>query len=191
MMLAHRQGTLLNASELGKALLISTQTTTRYIDLLVDLLLIRRLLPFYSNIGKRLIKSPKIYLRDPGILHALLGIIDYAQLAGHPIIGTSWEGFVIENLLAVAPNDTKASFYRTANGAEIDLILETPGKSLIAIEIKHSSTPKLQKGFYQACANLKPDQCFVVYTGKDQYPLNNHIEVINLQKLAQIIAHLA
>lgn len=116
-MLAHSQGTLLNASKLATGLSVSAPTVTSYIDLLVDLLLVRRLRPLHANTGKRLVKSPKVYVRDSGLVHALLGLGDYNDLAGHPVVGTSWEGFVIENLLAVASDRTIASFYRTAAGA--------------------------------------------------------------------------
>jgi len=112
-MLAHGQGTLMNASRLAGALMVSAPTATRYIDLLVDLLLVCRLQPFHDNLGKRLVKSPKLYVRDSGLVHALLGIPDYNALAGHPVVGASWEGFVIENLLSAAPARTNASFYRT------------------------------------------------------------------------------
>ena len=125
-MLAHSQGTMLNASRLAGGLAISSPTVTRYVDLLVDLLLVRRLQPFHTNTGKRLVKSPKVYVRDSGLTHALLGIKDQNELAGHPVVGASWEGFVIENLLAVAPARTEASFYRSAGGAEIDLVLDIP-----------------------------------------------------------------
>jgi predicted AAA+ superfamily ATPase len=189
-MLAHCQGTLLNASQIAVSLMVSAQTATRYIDLLVDLLLIRRLKPYYKNVGKRLVKSPKIYIRDSGILQALLGIGSYNALAGHPISGVSWEGFVIENLLAVAPANTIASFYRTAAGAEMDLVLEIPGHELIAIEIKQGLSPKPQKGFYQAYQDLKPAQCFVVYSGKDRYPISNQVDVISLEGLASLLSGL-
>lgn len=189
-MLAYCQGTLLNASRLASSLMISAQTTTRYIDLLVDLLLVRRLRPFHQNVGKRLVKSPKIYIRDSGIVHVLLGIKDYNALAGHPVVGASWEGYVIENLLATAPTNTVASFYRTSAGAEIDLVLEIPGHGLWAIEIKQGLTLKPTKGFYLACEDLKPDRCFCVYSGKEKYFINPDIEAINLEDLATILSSL-
>jgi predicted AAA+ superfamily ATPase len=189
-MLAYCQGTLLNVSQLASSLMISAQTTTRYIDLLVDLLLVRRLRPFYQNVGKRLVKSPKIYIRDSGILHALLGIKDYNTLAGHPVIGASWEGYVIENLLATAPTNTVASFYRTSAGAEIDLILEIPGHGLWAIEIKQGLIPKPKKGFYLACEDLKPNRRFCVYSGKEKYFINPRIEAISLEDLATMLSSL-
>lgn len=190
-MLAHSQGTLLNASRLATSLSISAQTVTRYIDLLVDLLLVRRLRPYHANMKKRLVKSPKVYVRDSGLLHALLGIPDYNALCGHPVAGTSWEGFVIENLLAVAPARTPASFYRTAAGAEIDLLLEAPGGQRWAIEIKLGLTPKLERGFHLAREDVEPAKSFVVYSGQDRYPLANGIEAIGVKELAQELARLA
>ena len=184
-MLAHHQGSLLNASNLSKSLAIDTRSVNRYIDLLTDLLLIRRLQPFHINTNKRLVKSPKTYIRDSGLLHTLLGINHYDDLFGHPIIGMSWEGFVIENLLSVAPKNSQASFYRTSAGAEIDLLLELGGShGTWAIEVKKGLAPKVSKGFYQAIEDIKPAQSFVVYSGEDSYPLTENIEAISLQELA-------
>ncbi len=188
-MLAHGQGTLLlNASRLAASLAISAQSVTRYIDLLADLLLVRRLSPFHANLGKRLVKSPKVYVRDSGLVHALLGIADYNALAGHPVVGASWEGFVIENLLAAAPAGTRASFYRTAAGAEIDLLLELPGGERWAVEIKNGLSPRMEKGFHFARQDLKPARSFVVYSGDDRYPLGEDAEAIGLRELASILA---
>lgn len=187
-MLAHGQGTLLNASRLGTALSITAPTVSRYIDLLVDLLLVRRLRPFHANTSKRLIKSPKTYVRDSGLVHALLGIEDLDALAGHPVVGTSWEGFVIETLLAAAPPRTMASFYRTVVGAEIDLVLELPGShGLWAIEIKRSLSPVLGKGFHIARADLAPARSFVVHAGTDRYPLGEGIEAIGVAAMASLL----
>ena len=182
-MLAHGQGTLLNAARLAASLQVSTPTVTRYIDLLVDLLLVRRLRPFHANLGKRLVKSPKIYVRDSGLVHALLGIADYNDLSGHPIVGTSWEGFVIENLIAAAPYATRPSFYRTSAGAEIDLVLEIPNQGLWAIEIKRSVTGRPERGFHIACDDLKPSRRFVVNSGQGRYPLSSDLEAIGLSDL--------
>ena len=187
-MLAHGQGTLLNASRLAAGLQISAPTVQRYIDLLVDLLLVRRLLPFHRNIGKRLVKSPKVYVRDSGLVHALLGIKTYNDLAGHPVAGASWEGFVLENLIQAAPERTVASFYRTAAGAEIDLLLEIPGHGLWAIEIKRSLAGRPEKGFYIACQDLKPDRRFVVNAGSGHYPIDAEITAIGLHELAAMLA---
>jgi predicted AAA+ superfamily ATPase len=187
-MLAHDQGTLLNASRLAGALMVSAQTVTRYIDLLVDLLLVRRLRPFHGNIGKRLVKAPRVYLRDSGIVHALLNIPDHNALAGHPVVGASWEGFVIENLVGASPPGSIASFYRTAAGAEIDLVLELPGGTLWAIEIKRGLAPRPEKGFYFACEDLKPQRTFVVYSGPQRYPISSGVEAIGIRELAAMLA---
>jgi predicted AAA+ superfamily ATPase len=189
-MLAHGQGTLLNASRLAASLSISAQTVTRYIDLLADLLLVRRLAPFHANLRKRLVKSPKIYVRDSGLAHALLDIGDYSELAGHPVAGASWEAFVIENLLSAAPLRTLASFYRTAVGAEIDLLLELPGGELWAIEIKSGLSPKLERGFHHAREDVKPHRSFVVYAGDARYPLGDSVEAIGLREMAAVLAAL-
>jgi predicted AAA+ superfamily ATPase len=187
-MLAHGQGGLLNASRLAAGLSVSVPTIIRYIDLLADLLLVRRLEPFHANTGKRLVKSPKVYVRDSGILHALLGIEDHNALAGHPVVGTSWEGFVIENLLAVAPARTLASFYRTSAGAEIDLVLDLPKGGRWAVEIKRGLTAKPEKGFYIACDDLKPARRFVVYSGDTHFPTSADIEALGVQAMAQTLA---
>jgi predicted AAA+ superfamily ATPase len=187
-MLAHGQGSLLNASRLASNLALSAQTVTRYIDLLVDLLLVRRLTPFHANTKKRLVKAPKVYVRDTGLLHALLGIETYNDLAGHPVIGASWEGLVIENLLSISSPRTSATFYRTSAGAEIDLILQFPNAKRWAIEMKNSLTPSLERGFYSACDDVRPDRSFVVYPGNDRYPLSNKVEAISLYELASLVS---
>ncbi|MEI2782577.1 MAG: ATP-binding protein [Candidatus Competibacter sp.] len=187
-MLAHHQGGLLNASELGRALAISTQTVTRYIDLLVDLLLVRRLPPYHANVGKRLVKAPKVYVRDSGLLHALLNIETLDRLAGHPVIGASWEGFVLENLLAVLPWRTQPLFYRTAVGAEIDLVLERPDGERWAIEIKRGLAAKLERGFHHAREDLSPTKSFVVYSGEERYPVADGVEAIGLREMAAVLA---
>lgn len=187
-MLAHAQGTLLNASRLAAGLSLTAPTVTKYIDLLVDLLLVRRLQPFHANLGKRLVKSPKVYVRDSGLVHALLGIEDYNALAGHPVVGASWEGFVIENLLSVLPDRTQASFYRTSAGAEIDLVLELPGRAgRWAIEIKRALSAKPGKGFYQACEDIQPARRFVVYAGKECYPVSENVRAIGVLGMAQTL----
>ena len=156
-MLAHTQGGLLNAAALAEGLGVSGQTIGRYLDLLVDLMLVRRLQPWHENVGKRLVRSPKVYVRDSGLVHALLGIGDHNELAGHPVVGTSWEGFVIENLLAAAPPRTVPCFYRTAAGAEIDLVLELPGRhGRWAIEIKRGLAVAPGKGFHIAREDIAP-----------------------------------
>ena len=190
-MLAHGQGSLLNASRLASALQVAAPTVQRYIDLLADLLLVRRLLPFHNNAGKRLVKSPKVYVRDSGLVHALLGLRSAADVAGHPVAGASWEGFVIENLIAAAPPRTVASFYRTAAGAEIDLLLEIPGHGLWAVEIKRGLSSRPERGFYTACEDLQPDLRFLVNAGVEQYPLNATTTAIGLHALARKLENLS
>lgn len=189
-MLAHEQAALLNASRLAASLMISAQTVTRYIDLLVDLLLVRRLRPFHINVGKRLVRSPKVYVRDSGIVHALLAIGDYNALAGHPVAGASWEGFVIENLIAAAPGRTMPSFYRTAAGGEIDLVLEIPGHGRWAVDIKRSRSAKPEKGFYLAVRDLQPDRQFLVNSGSERYPMTGGLEAIGLAEMAAVLGSL-
>ena len=188
-MLTHRQGTTLKVSELAKSLEVSAQSVTRYIDLLCDLLLARRLQPYHTNIGKRLVKSPKVYVRDSGILHALLNIENHEQLAGHPIVGMSWEGFVLENLLSVMPGRSTPFFYRTSGGAEIDLVIEHTDGSLWAIEIKRSLSAKVEKGFHIACEDIKPARSFVVHAGEDRYPISENVEAISLYELMKELAN--
>ncbi len=179
-MLAHEQGTLLNAASVAGAIGVSGQSVGRYLDLMVDLLLVRRLQPWAKNTGKRLVRSPKVYVRDSGLVHALLGLRDLDAVLGHPVTGGSWEGFIIENLLAAAPPGTQAWFYRTAAGAEIDLVLEIPTQGLWAIEIKRSSAPVLAKGFYLGCDDIKATRRMVVYAGEESYGLGDGVEALSL-----------
>lgn len=187
-MLAHHQGELLNTAQLARNLGIDNKTAANYLDLLIDLLLVRRLLPWHANTGKRLTKAPKVYVRDSGIIHALLQIADEESLLSHPVLGKSWECFVIENILNIAPNDVQGYFYRSSGGAEIDLILVWPNGDLWAIEIKRSLMPKLERGFYSACNDLLPARKYVVYAGEEQYPIANDIEAISLTGLCRLLA---
>ncbi len=184
-MLAHNQSMQLNASTLAQGLGVEGKSVARYLDLLVDLLLVRRLPAWHRNVGKRLVKSPKVSVRDSGLCHALLSIGSLDQLLGHPVAGPSWEAFVIESLLAAAPRSTKASFYRTAAGAEVDLVLEVPGEKIWAIEVKRSLAPKLSRGFHQACEDLKADERFVVYPGEEGFPLDADTRCLNVRELAR------
>ncbi len=186
-MLAHNQGSVMNAAHLARNLDVSAVTIARYLDLMVDLLLVRRLQPWTFNVGKRLIKSPKIYVRDSGITHALLNIGKSNDLAGHPVVGGSWEGFVIENLLSVINLPVRAFYYGTPAGAEIDLILEFGLNDRWAIEIKRSSLPVLSKGFYEACDVVKPDQKYVVYSGNDEFAIGKDVTAISLKGLMKLL----
>lgn len=183
-MLAHHQGGLLNTAQFARNLGVDAKTAASYLDLLVDLLLVRRLPPWHANLGKRLVKTPKVYVRDSGLVHALLAIPDKETLLAHPVVGLSWECFVIENLLTAAHRDVQGYFYRTSGGAEIDLLLAWPDGRLWAIEIKRSLTPKLERGFHAACADLNPVRKFVVYPGMERYRMTEDVEAISLGELA-------
>jgi uncharacterized protein len=187
-MLAHYQSGLLNAADFGRSLGVDGKTIASYLDLLVDLLLVRRLEPWHANVSKRLVKSPRIYVRDSGITHTLLGLATLDEILGHPVVGGSWEGFVIESLLAAAPAGTQGNFYRTAAGAEIDLVLTLPGQRLWAIEIKRSLSPKAEKGFYQACEDIQPEKRFIVYPGSERFPLSAGTEVVPLSELGRVLS---
>lgn len=184
-MLAHNQGTVLNAANLARSLEVSSVTIGRYLDLMVDLLLVRRLQPWTFNIGKRLIRSPKVYIRDSGITHALLNIPSYNDLLGHPVAGGSWEGFVIENILSVVSTRVLPFYYGTPGGAEIDLVLEFSGTEKWAIEIKRSSAPTLSKGFYLACEDIKPERRYVVYAGTESFSMASGVTAISLYELME------
>ena len=172
-MLAHRQGGLLNASELARSLDVSVPAVTRYVDLLSDLMLVRRLPPYFANVGKRLVRTPKVYIRDSGILHLLLGLGNLDDVLSHPVVGASWEGFVIENLIAASPFGTDAWFYRTRAGAEIDLVLNLPDRRLWAIEVKRSAAPRVVRGFELAANDLGAAERFVVHPGRESFPLSD------------------
>ena len=183
-MLAHHQGGLLNTAQFARNLGVDVKTVGSYLDLLVDLLLVRRLPPWHANLGKRLVKSPKVYVRDSGLVHALLNISDKETLLGHPVVGQSWECFVVENLLVCASTKAQGYFYRSSGGAEIDLLLSWPDGSLWAIEIKRSLSPKLERGFHAACTDLAPSRKFVVYPGVERYRLAADIEAMSLEDMA-------
>lgn len=189
-MLAHHQSGLLNAAEFARALGVDGKTVAAYLDLLVDLLLVRRLEPWHANVSKRLVKSPKIYVRDSGLTHALLGLGTQEQLLGHPVAGGSWEGFVIETLSAAAPEGTQINFYRTSTGAEIDVLLTLPGSTVWAIEIKRSLAPKVEKGFHLAAEDIRPDRRILIYPGTESYPLPHDVETMPLTAVGAELARL-
>ena len=181
-MLAHNQGQMMNAAQLAAGLGISGQTVGRYLDIMADLLLVRRLQPWSATLGKRLVRSPKVYVRDSGLLHTLLGIRDLDTLLGHPIVGVSWEGMLLENILSTVPNTTRAWFYRTSVGAEIDLVLEAVPNQRWAIEIKRSlGDPKPSKGFYIGCEDIKATRQIVLYPGNETFKLDAETKVMSLQ----------
>jgi hypothetical protein len=185
-MLAHLQGQLLNAAQLGQALGgLSHTTVARYIDQLVDALLVRRLEPHQANVGKRLVKSPKVYLRDSGLVHALLGLGTPQELQGHPVVGGSWEGFVIEQIAAAMPEGAHMGFYRTSAGAEIDAVVDT-GSRRVAFEVKFSSAPKPARGFWQALQDLQIDEAYVVAPVARRYPLSEDVQVLPVWEVAGV-----
>ena len=188
-MLAHQQGGLLNAAALARALAVDGKTVASYLDLLVDLLLVRRLAPWHGNVKKRLVKSPKVYVRDSGLVHALLGIAEREALLAHPVAGASWEGLAIESLIAVAPSGSEAHFVRTATGAEIDLLVKLPGhRKPWAIEVKRGLAPRLEQGFHAACDTVKPERRLVVYGGRERFRLAEDVEAIALIDLCAELA---
>jgi len=182
-MLAHLQGECVNFSILATNLEVDSTTISKDIDILVDLLLVRRLEPWYVNVKKRLIKSPRFYIRDSGILHRLLSISNYDALLSNPVLGKSWEGFVVENILSVLPNSVSCYFYRTTAGAEIDLVLNISCTQTWAIEIKKGLAPKITKGFYSACEDIQATDRYVVYGGTDEFPIKHKTSMISLQKI--------
>lgn len=187
-MLAHLQGQMFNASQLGLALGGASHTTAaRYLDTLVDTMMVRRLEPCLVNVGKRLVKSPKAYVRDSGLLHTLLALGNVQQLQGHPVAGASWEGFVVEQVAAMLPTGAQASFYRTAAGAELDLVIDR-GSGKTAFEIKFSAAPRVTKGFWEALKDLDIPQAYVVAPVPRRYPLAANVEVVPVWDIAAILA---
>ncbi len=184
-MLAHMQGSQLNQAQLAGNLGVAGPTVKRYIELLEDLLLVRSLRPWSGNIGKRLVKAPKLYIRDSGLTHALLSLKTLDDVLGHPVVGASWEGFVIENLLSCLSEGMTAWYYRTSAGAEIDLVIEADAKTRYAIEIKRSSAPTLSKGFHLGCDDIDATKRFLVYPGTEQYPLAQGVTTISLAGMMQ------
>jgi len=179
-MLSHYQGQQINLSALGKSLEVSHTTIRNYLDVLTDLYVVRQLQPWAGNTKKRLVKSPKIYIRDTGILHRLLSISEYDDLLGHPVLGYSWEGFVIENILGVLSDKWRASYYRSSEQTEIDLVLEKSHIEVWGVEIKRSSAPKISAGFHRACKEIKATKKFIVYSGKERFPVSGGTEVIGI-----------
>ncbi len=190
-MSAHLHGQLFNASQIGASLGgLSHSTVARYLDALVDTMMLRRLEPHFANVGKRLVKSPKVYVRDSGLLHALLHITDVNTLAGHPIAGASWEGLVLEQICALAPAGADIGFYRTAAGAELDVVVAW-GSRIVAFEIKLSAAPKVTRGFWQACSDLGVDSAYIVAPVAQGWPLETDtpysVQVACVLDLADIL----
>jgi predicted AAA+ superfamily ATPase len=190
-MLAHSQGGQLNIAKLASSLDVAAPTAKRYIELLEDLLLTRSLLPWSGNIGKRLVKAPKIYIRDSGLTHALLNLTSLDDTLGHPVVGASWEGFVIENLISCLPAGVTPWFYRTAAGAEIDLVVEKNSKTKYAIEIKRSMSPSLAKGFHLGCEDIEATNRFIVYPGKERFRVTKEVAAISILDMMKELRQLA
>ena len=186
-MLAHNQGQTFNAAAFARGLDLNGVTIGRYVDLMVDLLLVRRLQPWTSNLGRRLVKAPKVYVRDSGVCHALLGIETLDELLGHPVVGGSWEGFVIENVVGALPRRASWGYYRTAAGAEIDLVVDRGAGEIWALEIKRSTAPSVSRGFHSACEDLKPTRKLVVHAGDESFPLSRDVEAVALSDVAALL----
>lgn len=186
-MLAHIHGQQANLSALGKSLGVSHTTIRNYLDTLTDLYMVRQISPWAGNTKKRLVKSPKIYFRDTGLLHRLLNISDYETLLGHPSIGGSWEGFILENIIVTLSNKWQYSYYRTTAQAEIDLVLEGPGGKIWAIEVKRSSAPKVTKGFHLAAKDIKATHKFVIYSGSERFPMAADTEAMGIIEFLHLI----
>ena len=188
-MLAHNQGQLFNADALARGLSLRSPTISRYLDLMVDLLLVRRLQPWVSNLGRRLVKAPKVHIRDSGLCHALLNIQNAKELLRHPVVGGSWEAFVIENILSLLPPQSTFGYYRTSGGAEVDLVVDLGGGKLWVFEVKHSEEPSVSRGFHSACEDLQPSRKFVVHSGSESFALKNDVRAICLEDLqAELLA---
>ena len=188
-MLAHFHGQQIVYSSLGKSLEVSHTTIKTYLDILTDFYMVRQIQPWSGNTKKRLVKSPKIYLRDTGLLHKLLNIPSYESLLGNPMIGASWEGFVAENIILQLTDQWRYSYYRSSTQAEIDLVLEGPDDEVWAIEIKRSAAPQISRGFHTAAEDIKATRKFVVYPGSERFPMGQSTEAIGLIAFLQMIYH--
>jgi predicted AAA+ superfamily ATPase len=184
-MLAHLQGETINCSKLASNLEVDAKTVSHYIDILTDLLLVRRLEPWHINDKKRLVKSPRYYVRDSGILHRLLAINSHDTLLSNPVLGKSWEGFAVENILSVLPGRAESYFYRTAAGAEVDLVIVMPSSEIWAIEIKYGVAPKIGKHYSQTCDDVGATHKYILYGGEDEFAVGNNVKIISLAGLME------
>lgn len=182
-MLSHLQGETINITKLASNLEVQRAAVNHYLDILTDLLLLRRIEPWHANVKKRLVKSPRYYIRDSGIQHRLLGIGNHDALLSNPVLGKSWEGFVVENIHSVLPRRAETYFYRTSAGAEIDLVIKMPSSEIWAVEIKHGVAPKLGKHYSQTCDDVGATKKYVVYGGDDEFPVGDDVTVISLPRL--------
>lgn len=187
-MLAHYHGQQAVLTEIAKSLEVSHTTARNYLDILQDFFMVRQVHPWSGNTKKRLFKTPKVYIRDTGLLHSLLNISSFDQLLGHPAVGASWEGFVVENILNQIPADCNASYYRSSNQAEIDLVLEFGSKEVWGVEIKKSSAPTISSGFHRACEDISATKKYVVYSGADRFPMRGDLEAVGLIEFIGMIS---
>ena len=187
-MLAHLHGQQINMSNIGKSLEVSHTTVRNYLDILTDLYMVRQLQPWAGNTKKRLVKSPKIYIRDTGLLHHLLKISEFDDLLGHPVVGASWEAFIIENILAQISDKWAVSYYRASSQTEIDLVLEKSNKERWAVEIKRTAAPKLRSGFHTACDDIKATRKFVIYSGSERFPMSKGVEAIGIIEFLELVS---
>lgn len=185
-MLAHYHGQVWNAADLARSMGTKEDTARKYLDILTGAFLVRQLPPWFVNIGKRLVKSPKVYIRDTGILHTLLGLKDRLQIQSHPKLGFSWEGFVLEQVIGVTRAEKEVYFYKTHGGAELDCLLIRNGKKY-GFEFKYEDSPVVTKSMYIVFQDLKLEKLFVIYPGARTYPLAKGIEVVSLQHMKQVL----
>jgi len=185
-MIAHSHGQLWNASRIAGSLGVSAPTVRHYLDILDDTFVIRHMLPYHANVGKRIVKSPRAYVRDSGLLHVLLSIRRLDDLQGHPSAGASWEGFVIEQIISSVPGGWKVFFYRTSAGAELDLVLFDDKSRAYGVEVKYSLSPVVSRGFWNALGDIPCRQGFVVYPGEESYPLGKDVITVPISKLSLI-----
>ena len=185
-MIAHSHGQLWNASKIAGSFGISAPTVRSYLDILEETFIVRQIQPYHPNIKKRLIKSPKVYVRDSGLLHTLIHIRTYEDLHSHPSLGSSWEGFIVEQVTGILPERWQAYFYRTGAGAEIDLVLFDSKHKPIAIEIKYSMSPKIERGFWNAYEDLSCKKGYIVYPGAESYPLSKNVFTLPVKDLSKL-----
>jgi len=186
-MLAHSHGQLWNGNKIAGSIGVSAPTVRHYLDILENTFVVRRLLPYHANVKKRLIKSPKVYIRDSGLLHTLLRIGNFDDLQGHPVLGSSWESFVIEQIIGLLPNHREVYFYRTNAGAEIDLVFFDKKNKPVAIEIKYSLSPAVSRGYWNVCEDLSCKKWFVIYPGNERYPVGRNVFAMPVRELARIL----
>jgi predicted AAA+ superfamily ATPase len=185
-MIAHSHGQLWNASKLAGSLGLSAPTVRRYLDILSETFIARQIQPYYTNIKKRLVKSPKVYIRDSGLLHTLLKIMTLDDLQSHPLLGSSWEGFIMEQIISALPDTRNIYFYRTSAGAELDLLFFNKKNEPVAVEIKYSLSPGISKSFRNAFKDLSCAKGFIVYPGEEAYPLAEKIFTLPAKNLADL-----